>query len=277
MTRPAYALDGVDTDALLAATGSVRDLRVRVVGGVGDVALALLAEGARVRLEVADAGAWALVHARLAALRELPAASARSYLGMAHFGRRVWFHHYVRGAMEPAARAWLDAREHLVREGLAGCGAWEQAVTGRATTSLARRAQRGSRAAAWTLARLLEARWGPRGATAAHVADMLRAPEGQGTNGALARRLLGLGGPDDVPAWLHPVPYAAAKVALAAGALEVARDGDGSTPRFDLEVHDADAATSPGEAPRAVRLAWRGERPLGGTVRGLLAPTRPMC
>ena len=272
VTRPLHALDGVDTAALQRVAGTVRDLRVRVVGGVGDVALTLLAQGAHVRLELADAGAWALAHARIAALRELPVASARSYLGMAHFGRRVWFHHYLRGAMDPAARDWLDARENLVREGLVGCGAWERAVAGRTTEALARRALRGGSASRWALAQWLATRWAERGATARHVAELLRAPDG-----AHARRLLGVGGQDDVPEWLHSEPYAAAKHALGAGALVVGRTGEPSVHRFDLEVYDADVLAASGDAARVVRLTWSGERPLGGTVRGLLAPSRPMC
>ncbi len=270
MTRPAYALDGVDTDALLERTGSVQGRTVRVVGGVGDVALALVAAGARVRLEVNDPGAWALAHARIAALRELPVASTRSYLGMAHFGRRVWFHHYLRGAMDPEARAWLDAREHLVREGLAACGTWEQAATGRALVTLARRAQAGSVPARWALTRVLAARWGARSITAAHVTACLRAP-----NGAHARRLLGIGTPEDVPAWLRPDLYASARAALHAGALTIARDAVPSG--AETTVLDADTPAPPGDAPRVFRLSWDGGTPLGGTVRGHLASSPRVC
>lgn len=89
----------------------------------GDGALDALARGAeRVVLVVPDGAARALVELKLAAVRELPVQSVRSFFGLGDFGRRVWFYHHVRGALPAAARAWWDSREERVRAGLAGGG-----------------------------------------------------------------------------------------------------------------------------------------------------------
>lgn len=95
----------------------------------GDAALDALARGAERVVLVAPRGARrALVDLKIAAARELPVQSVRSFFGLGDFGRRVWFYHHLRGALPPEARAWWDAREDRVRGGLAASGAFGAAL-----------------------------------------------------------------------------------------------------------------------------------------------------
>ncbi len=68
----------------------------------------------------------ALVHLKLAAVQILPVQSVHSFLGLGHFGRRVWFYHELRAALPPDARTFWDANESLIREGVLAGGAYEQ-------------------------------------------------------------------------------------------------------------------------------------------------------
>lgn len=103
--------------------------RVLSLDGTGDGALDALARGAEeVTLVVPDPAERALVELKLAAVRELPLQSVRSFFGLGDFGRRVWFYHHLRGALPSAARAWWDPREDRVRAGLAGGGAFGAAL-----------------------------------------------------------------------------------------------------------------------------------------------------
>lgn len=128
---PDFAQDWVEDAAIAAQVTMLRaqalgPLRARVEGA-GDLALTLVALGLdEVVLVVRGPGAAACAELRRAAARELPAASIRSFLGWGHFGRRVWFYHYLRPGLPEAARAWLDTREGLVRRGLLGEGVWER-------------------------------------------------------------------------------------------------------------------------------------------------------
>lgn len=65
---------------------------------------------------------YALLHLGRAALLQLPVQSTRALLGVGAPGRRVWFYHYVRGALPADVRAWWDAREGLVRAGILHSG-----------------------------------------------------------------------------------------------------------------------------------------------------------
>ncbi len=71
----------------------------------------------------------ALVRLKLAAVRLLPVQSVRSFLGLAHFGRRVWFYHEIRPLLLPQTRAFWDDREALIRAGLFASGGHERAMT----------------------------------------------------------------------------------------------------------------------------------------------------
>jgi hypothetical protein len=114
---------------LLRALDVRPDDDVLVFEPSGDDALTLAARGARsVRAVVPDAGAAALVELKRAAARELPALSIRSFLGLGHFGRRVWFYHYLRPGLPPETRTWGDRHEGLVREGLLTQGALERGL-----------------------------------------------------------------------------------------------------------------------------------------------------
>lgn len=68
----------------------------------------------------------ALAELKLVATRRLPVQSLRSLLGFDDPGRRVWFYHHVRDDLGPDARAWWDAHEDVVREGICGAGRFER-------------------------------------------------------------------------------------------------------------------------------------------------------
>jgi hypothetical protein len=67
-----------------------------------------------------------LVELKWAAARELPVQSVRSLLGLGHFGRRVWFYHYLRAALPVDVRRFWDGEERAIREGLVGAGRVER-------------------------------------------------------------------------------------------------------------------------------------------------------
>lgn len=116
--------------ALLGALAAGPDDDVAVFEASGDDALTIGAMGVRtVHAYAPDAGAHALVALKRAAARELPAQSVRSLLGLGHFGRRVWFYHYLRPGLPPDVQAWWDPREAAIREGIAEAGVVEHAMT----------------------------------------------------------------------------------------------------------------------------------------------------
>ena len=87
----------------------------------GDDAFGLLGGGS-VTAVVPTASALALVELKRAAAQLLPLQSGLSLLGFAHFGRRIWFYHYVRPHLSDAARAFWDAHEPDIRAGLCDRG-----------------------------------------------------------------------------------------------------------------------------------------------------------
>lgn len=128
----------------------------------GDDALTLAAAGCAVHAVLPEPGARARVALAVAAARALPLQSVRSLWGLAHFGRRIWFLHYVRPGLPDEARAWWDAREAVVREGLADSGELEQAARrlGRALGASALRRSVVAAALAPAVARLADAETG---------------------------------------------------------------------------------------------------------------------
>ncbi len=113
--------------ALLAALDVGPGDAALVAEPSGDDALAIAAAGAAsVTVAAPDPAARALVELKRAAARELPIQSVRSLLGLGHFGRRVWFYHYLRPGLPAEVQATLDAGEASIREGLAGAGALER-------------------------------------------------------------------------------------------------------------------------------------------------------
>ncbi len=70
----------------------------------------------------------ALVRLKVAALRMLPVQSVRSFFGLGHFGRRIWFYHELRASLDPRVRLFWDEREPSIREGLLQSGRYEQAL-----------------------------------------------------------------------------------------------------------------------------------------------------
>ncbi|MDP2307048.1 MAG: DUF3419 family protein [Pseudomonadota bacterium] len=111
----------------LLAVGPEDD--VAVFEPSGDDALALCAIGARsVHAVVPDLASRALVELKQAASRELPTQSVWSLLGLGHFGRRVWFYHFLRPKLSTEVQGWWDAREGAIRAGIAGEGVVERAI-----------------------------------------------------------------------------------------------------------------------------------------------------
>jgi S-adenosylmethionine:diacylglycerol 3-amino-3-carboxypropyl transferase len=70
----------------------------------------------------------ALVQLKIAAVRVLPVQSVRSFLGLGHFGRRVWFYHELRASLSEPVRGYWDAREREIRGGLLTQGRYEREI-----------------------------------------------------------------------------------------------------------------------------------------------------
>lgn len=70
----------------------------------------------------------AIVRLKIAAVRTLPVQSVRSFFGLGHFGRRVWFYHELRSALPDDVRAFWDRREPLIRAGLLASGRVERSM-----------------------------------------------------------------------------------------------------------------------------------------------------
>lgn len=125
--RAREALSQVDDRAVVAAFDRLAGRRVLVVDDPGEVVLALAAAGASVTL-LARPDLAAVARVKVEAARRLPLASTRSFLGLGHFGRRVWFYHHLRPGLPEPVRRWWDAREDWVREGLLAGGERERRV-----------------------------------------------------------------------------------------------------------------------------------------------------
>ncbi len=103
--------------------------RVLAACGAGDVAFALASAGALV--DAVDVRLAQVCYANLAlsAVTSLPLQSVRSLFGHGHFGRRVWFYHFLRPLLDVATRTFWDGHEDAVRGGLANQGQVERQVT----------------------------------------------------------------------------------------------------------------------------------------------------
>lgn len=97
--------------------------------GAGDHAFAHAIAHPEAPVRLTDSFAQvALVNLKLAAIAALPVGSVRSFLGLGHFGRRVWFYHELRPRLVDDERAFWDAREPAIRAGLLGEGDVERAM-----------------------------------------------------------------------------------------------------------------------------------------------------
>ncbi|MSQ00850.1 MAG: DUF3419 family protein [Myxococcales bacterium] len=114
----------VATAALSVGAGA----RVLAICGAGDVAFALAAGGATVHAVDVRLAQLAYARLALAGVRALPASSTRSMLGMAHFGRRLWFYHHVRASLDDASRNFWDTHEGALRLGIVDQGSVERRV-----------------------------------------------------------------------------------------------------------------------------------------------------
>lgn len=125
-----YAQCWEDPRMLTEALAVGPDDDVLSICSAGDNSLALAMAGARSVTAIdLSLPQLALAEAKLVAARELPIQSVRSFLGLGHFGRRVWFYHYVRPHLSEEARAWWDANEDVVRAGIMGAGRFERYLT----------------------------------------------------------------------------------------------------------------------------------------------------
>ncbi len=124
--RPPATLDWRDPAPLLALLPVPPDQAdVLVCGGAGEIALSLLAAGARSVTLLTDPASRAAAALKIAALQRLPPQSVRSFVGLGYFGRRIWFYHFLRDALPPGARQFWDAREELLRLGMLNAGSME--------------------------------------------------------------------------------------------------------------------------------------------------------
>jgi S-adenosylmethionine-diacylglycerol 3-amino-3-carboxypropyl transferase len=125
-----YAQCWEDPRMLAAALSVGPEDDVLSICSAGDNSFALAIAGARSVTAIdLSLPQLALAEAKLVAARELPIQSVRSFLGLGHFGRRVWFYHYLRPHLSLEARAWWDANEDVVRAGVMGAGRFERYLT----------------------------------------------------------------------------------------------------------------------------------------------------
>ena len=123
----------------------------------GEAALHLWSCGREVSVHDVDLDGLALTALKAAAMLELKPPSRAALYGLDAAGRRLWFLHYLRPHLRPEHAGYWDARESLVRGGIADGGALERRLLRWA--QLARRAPHPA-AARWLL------RLGLRGAEA---------------------------------------------------------------------------------------------------------------
>ncbi|GDX80581.1 hypothetical protein LBMAG42_23920 [Deltaproteobacteria bacterium] len=112
----------------LAALKMPPDARVLAACGAGDVAFALASAGATVDAVDVRQAQVSYANLALSAVTQLPLQSVRSLFGHGHFGRRVWFYHFLRPFLDEDTRAFWDAHEDAVRGGLANQGQVERRV-----------------------------------------------------------------------------------------------------------------------------------------------------
>lgn len=122
-----YAQCWEDPAVLQAALAVGPDDEVLSICSAGDNSFALAIAGAR-RVTCIDLSfpQVALAELKLEAVRSLPVQSVRSLFGLGHFGRRVWFYHYLRERLRPEVRAYWDHHEELIRLGLLEQGRFEK-------------------------------------------------------------------------------------------------------------------------------------------------------
>lgn len=114
-----------DPHLLRTALQPVPDDHGLCLAGAGESAFSLASAGSLLAFDPSFPQI-ALCSLKATAHRLLPIQSVRSFLGLGHFGRRVWFYHYLRESLPVEVRRYWDAREELIRSGLLQAGAWEQ-------------------------------------------------------------------------------------------------------------------------------------------------------
>lgn len=122
-----YAQCWEDPGVLSAALTVGPDDDVLSIASAGDNSFALAIDGARsVTCIDLSFPQLALAELKLTAVRELPVQSVRSLFGLGHFGRRIWFYHYIRERLSADARRYWDANEETIRAGILGAGRFER-------------------------------------------------------------------------------------------------------------------------------------------------------
>lgn len=124
---PGATLSWLDPDRVRSALPVPTGARVLAACSSGACAFALAIAGAEQVIQVApdDAG-LALAELQLVGAHALPVEGLRNLLGYDQPGRRVFLYHQMRGALSPRGRAYWDAHEALLREGLVDAGALER-------------------------------------------------------------------------------------------------------------------------------------------------------
>ncbi len=122
-----YAQCWEDPAVLSAALRVGPDDDVLSIASAGDNSFALAIDGARsVTCIDLSLPQLALAELKLTAVRFLPVQSVRSLFGLGHFGRRIWFYHYLRERLSDDARRYWDAHEDTIRAGILGAGRFEK-------------------------------------------------------------------------------------------------------------------------------------------------------
>ncbi len=114
---------------VVRALGVGPSSRVISACGSGEIAFALAAEGANVLAVDVRHAQVAYASLAVAAAAVLPVQSVRSLFGYGHFGRRVWFYHFVRPHLDEATRAFWDQHEDAIRGGLVNQGHVERRIS----------------------------------------------------------------------------------------------------------------------------------------------------
>jgi S-adenosylmethionine-diacylglycerol 3-amino-3-carboxypropyl transferase len=115
--------DWLDTSTARRALDVQRGEQGLCLGGAGEIALALAAEGAGELICIhADPGPSALAELKWAAARSLKRTGICTLLGLNEAGRRVFLYHQLRTELGEASRSWWDRNEAIIRKGAIGQG-----------------------------------------------------------------------------------------------------------------------------------------------------------
>lgn len=125
--RISYAQSWEDPQVLQRALRVGPDDDVLSICASGDNSFALAIAGARSVTAIdLSAPQIALAKLKLIAAQHLDLERFRSFLGVGPIGQRVFLYHELRPNLDEQTREFWDQREGWIREGLLGCGKFEQ-------------------------------------------------------------------------------------------------------------------------------------------------------